>query len=139
MLLGIVVVVNIVIFGRVMKRLTCGRKTTSSARNKQEKREETSQRVQNAIAITILMGLTWVFGLLSIVHEDSSIAFQYLFCFVNSIQGLAIFVMFCVRQPDVRKEWISCCKLCGKEGNVAQSPGDTRQKTTATTISSSEF
>ena len=94
-----------------MHRLTRGRMTTSSTRNE---REETWKRVHNAIAITSLLGLTWVFGLLSLIHEDSSFVFQVFFCIFNSLQGVFIFVMFCVRQAEVVaiwKEWISCGKL----------------------------
>ena len=127
-----------------MRRLTCGRKTTSLDRNK---REETLKRVHNAIAITFLLGLTWVFGLLSLIHEDSSLGFQYLFGIFNSLQGVLIFVMFCVRQEEVVamwKEWISCGKDQKSHGkSVSQSSGtvsDSKPKTTpANGITSSEL
>ena len=137
LLLALVVVVNAIIFALVMHRLTYGRKTRSLAR---DKREEMSKRVHNAIAITFLLGLTWAFGLLSLIHEDSSFAFQVLFSIFNSLQGFVIFVMFCVRQSDVVavwREWITNCKSCGKKNqgmDVSQSSGNTgRQKTTQAT------
>ena len=142
LLLALVVAVNTVIFGLVMHRLTCGRMTTSLPRNKQEEREETLKRVQNAIAITFLLGLTWIFGLLSLIHRDSSFAFQVLFCIFNSLQGVVIFIMFCVRQPNVVaiwKEWISWCTPRATKDlrmDVSKSSGcvsDTGRKSTAAT------
>ena len=92
--------------------------TTSITR---DKRDETLKSVQNAIALTFLLGLTWVFGLLALIHEDSSIIFQYFFCIFNSLQGMFIFVMFCVRQKDVVnrwKEWFFCSKFCEKKDRM---------------------
>ena len=145
LILALVVVFNTVIYGLVMHRLTCGRKTTSLGRNKRKK--ETMKRVHNTIAITFLLGLTWVFGLLSLIHEDSSLGFEYLFGIFNSLQGVLIFVMFCVRQEEVVaiwKEWISFGKdQKSHEKYVSQSPGtvsDSKPKTTlANDVTSSEL
>ena len=125
-----------------MHRLTCGRKTTSLTHNQHDKREETLKRVHNAIAITTLMGLTWIFGLLSLIHEDFSLAFQVLFCIFNSLQGVVIFIMFCVRQPEVVtiwKGWISWNTPRGKKGHKmdvsksSECASGTCQKTTSAT------
>ena len=145
LLLALVVVVNTIIFALVMHQLICGRKTTSLAHIKQDNREETLKRVHNAIAITFLLGLTWVFGLLSLIHEDSSLTFQVLFCIFNSLQGFVIFVMFCVRQPGVIavwKEWISYCQSCGQKDlrmDVFKSSSNTVRKTSATHVASSKL
>ena len=135
--LAIVVVINTIIFGLIMHRLTCGRKTKRLSRNK---REETLKRVQNAISISLLLGLTWVFGLLSL-FPNSSLVLQFLFCIFNSLQGLLIFVMFCVRQEEVVatwKEWISCGKPTRGHGKLEASRSssvnsNTGQKTTSIT------
>ena len=139
MLLALLVAVNTVVFGLVMHRLTCGRKTTSLARNK---REETLKRVQNAIAITFLLGLTWVFGLLSL-FPGSSRVFQFLYCIFNSLQGLLIFVMFCVRQAEVVAIWKNWASCDHRKMDASQSSGfvsDTGRKTsTPTDVASSEM
>ena len=144
LLLALVVVVNTIIFSLVMHRLTCGRTTASLSR---KKREETLKRVHNAIAISLLLGLTWVFGLLSL-FPGSSLVLQFFFCIFNSLQGLLIFVMFCVRQEEVVaiwKEWISCGKPQKGHGkpDVSQSSGinnnTTRKTTSATDVASSEL
>ena len=57
--------------------------------------------MQNAVTISILLGLTWVFGFFAI--SGATFTFQLLFCLSNSLQGLAIFLLFCVRAEDVRR------------------------------------
>ncbi|XP_028411952.1 adhesion G-protein coupled receptor G6-like [Dendronephthya gigantea] len=49
-------------------------------------------KARRGIAITVLLGLTWPFGFLAI--GDFKLAFQYLFCILNTLQGLFIFVFF---------------------------------------------
>lgn len=59
------------------------------------------RRLQNAATISVLVGLTWVFGLLAI--GKAKVYFQLLFTVFNSLQGLAIFLLFCLRADDVRE------------------------------------
>ncbi|XP_077991166.1 adhesion G-protein coupled receptor D1-like [Glandiceps talaboti] len=47
-----------------------------------------------------LLGLTWAFGLLSI--DETTVAFQYIFAILNSLQGLFIFVFHCVMNDEVK-------------------------------------
>ena len=63
--------------------------------------DQISKRLMNALAISVLMGLTWVFGFLAIGR--AKFAFSLLFCVCNSFQGVAVFALFCLRQPDVKK------------------------------------
>ena len=69
---------------------------------------------QNALAISVLLGLTWIFGFLAI--DDATFTFQLLFCLFNAFQGVVVFLMFCLRQEDVRKTlipyftWAKCPK-----------------------------
>ncbi|KAL4236327.1 hypothetical protein ACF0H5_004714 [Mactra antiquata] len=59
--------------------------------------------IQGALAIEVLLGLTWVFGYFYISAEAIPIA--YLFTIFNSLQGLFIFVFHCVLNKKVRKEY----------------------------------
>ncbi|XP_067055563.1 uncharacterized protein [Acropora muricata] len=47
-----------------------------------------------------LLGLTWVFGIMAISKD--TIAFQYLFALLNSLQGLFIFAFHCIGNSEVR-------------------------------------
>ncbi|XP_060579845.1 adhesion G protein-coupled receptor L3-like [Ruditapes philippinarum] len=48
-----------------------------------------------------LMGLTWVFGILSV--NSSMFFLQYLFCIFNTLQGLFIFLFHCVFNRQIRE------------------------------------
>ncbi|XP_038054372.1 uncharacterized protein LOC119726669 isoform X2 [Patiria miniata] len=101
--IGLVLLFNFVIFTLVTRKLTCARKTIGSSSDKSH-RQERLRRLQNAVAISVLLGLTWVFGLLSVI-QAASFAFQVLFAICNSLQGLMIFVLFCARQKEVHQVW----------------------------------
>ncbi|KAK3755021.1 hypothetical protein QZH41_011054, partial [Actinostola sp. cb2023] len=65
-----------------------------------------SKHIKNcwtAMAIMVLLGLTWLFGALAIA--DARIVFEYLFCIFNSLQGFFIFFFHCVRIKEVRNQW----------------------------------
>ena len=74
-------------------------------------RTEHKRQLQRGLSISSLLGLTWIFGALSIFKETEEL-FQYLFVICNSFQGLFIFVFFCLLQPKVRESWTACAKLC---------------------------
>ena len=73
-------------------------------------------KVRIAAGCSILMGLTWVIGLFAVA--DLKFAVQVLFCVFNSLQGFFIFIFYCARNQDVRKEWLSCCG-CSKDKAVS--------------------
>ena len=54
------------------------------------------------VAISVLLGLTWAFGLLS-VFDSSRFVFQVLFSVCNSLQGLFIFLLLVIRPVKVRR------------------------------------
>ncbi|KAH9496025.1 Adhesion G-protein coupled receptor D1 [Bulinus truncatus] len=49
--------------------------------------------------LTPIFGLSWVFGILSMSSEEK--VFQYLFAFLNSLQGLFIFILQCLVRKQV--------------------------------------
>ncbi|XP_072177359.1 adhesion G-protein coupled receptor G2-like [Diadema setosum] len=99
LLVAVLLLVNFVIFALVLKRLTC-RKTVAAHKADQG---ATWRRVQNAVAITVLLGLTWIFGFLAI--GGARFILNILFLLFNSLQGFFVFVMFCLRQKEVRDQW----------------------------------
>ncbi|KAJ8041413.1 Adhesion G-protein coupled receptor G6 [Holothuria leucospilota] len=72
--------------------------------NRTVSRQEIFRRLQNAVAISVLLLVTWVTGFLSI--GAVSWLLNFLFCLVNSFQGCSIFFLFCVRQQEVRSAWM---------------------------------
>ena len=70
---------------------------------------DVGQRLLNAFSVSIIFGITWVFGFLAV--EEARGAFQLLFCIFNSFQGVLIFVLFCYAQRDVRRLLLDrCCR-----------------------------
>ena len=133
--IGIILIFNTVIFSIVIYRITCGRKqvgnTTSGSQNGPKASAEMLRRAQNAVAIGTLLGLTWVFGFLAIGRAQ--LAFNVLFTVFNSLQGVFIFLLFCLRQPDVQKVVRKKCACVvgavfgGKTATGATSEGMTTQ------------
>eukprot|EP00057_Strongylocentrotus_purpuratus_P009649 XP_011664123.1 PREDICTED: G-protein coupled receptor 64-like [Strongylocentrotus purpuratus] len=107
--MSIILLINIVIFILVVRQLL--RSANITGRMKREakiERRETIERVQNAICILLLLGLTWVTGYLLLIPLFSQVA-QPIFVVLNSFQGFFIFLLYCVRKPHIRKKWGLTC------------------------------
>ncbi|XP_071797063.1 uncharacterized protein [Asterias amurensis] len=106
--IALILLHNVITFILVMRSLLQVKEASRS--------EQITKRLQNAVGISALMGLTWCFGFLAI--EGATFAFQLLFCLFNSLQGVVVFVMFCARREEVRAavapylKRICCCRAC---------------------------
>ena len=112
--IGLVLVSNFVIFGLAMQNLTCRKPVTSHQPASTTSNREGWRRILNALAISILLGLTWVFGFLAI--GGARFLFNLLFIVFNSLQGFFVFFLFCLRREEVRRQWLDwwkslCCCL----------------------------
>ncbi len=76
-----------------------------------------ARKLRIATACTVLMGVTWIFGVFAI--GELTLTFQILFTVFNSLQGFFIFLFYCVGKSDLRKELRKCCY-----------PGSPEQRTT---------
>ncbi len=141
--IGLVLLHNIVTFILVMRSLF---KVQEASRSQQ-----INKRLQNAIGISALMGLTWVFGFLAI--DLAEFVFQLIFCIVNSLQGVIIFIMFFVRRKEVRDAVapylmrLNCCRKCRTEsdtqptediGLTSTTGGTTKNTSVINTVSMSD-
>ncbi|KAK0131504.1 Adhesion G protein-coupled receptor L4 [Merluccius polli] len=69
-----------------------------------------------ALALLFVLGATWTFGVLHILHETTLTA--YLFTIANTFQGMFIFIFLCVLSRKVQEEYyrlfknIPCCFEC---------------------------
>ena len=91
------VLYNCIVFVLVMINLGRGSVATPGQRT------TTYQRLRIAATLMVLLGLTWIFGALSV--EGSQRVFEYLFCVFTTLQGFFIFYFHCLRQPEVRQHW----------------------------------
>uniref|UniRef100_T1JBA7 G-protein coupled receptors family 2 profile 2 domain-containing protein n=1 Tax=Strigamia maritima TaxID=126957 RepID=T1JBA7_STRMM len=69
---GIIMIINAVVFILVLRGITCGR--TSNLRSNQSKQQLMKTQLYAAICIFVLLGLTWVFGFLAV--EKVRVTFQ---------------------------------------------------------------
>ncbi|CAA9999974.1 unnamed protein product [Nesidiocoris tenuis] len=99
----------------------CRHANTSIAMKTKEHSRLAKARVwlRSALVLVFLLGLTWLFGLLYLNEE--TVIMAYLFCTLNSLQGMFIFVFHCLRNEKVQKEyrkflrrhvWLSKCLGC---------------------------
>jgi len=86
-----VMLVNLIILIMVMR-------VTSKMLN-EESPSSVRSLAKAFVTLLPILGLTWVFGLLSV--NSSYIVFEYLFAVFNSLQGLLIFLFFCLRNTEV--------------------------------------
>ncbi|XP_033122649.1 adhesion G-protein coupled receptor G6-like [Anneissia japonica] len=102
---------NLVIFILVICVLTCSRSRQITRKNDKSKFATAKEQVSTAIGLSILLGLTWVFGFTAIAKSTSSnlrFSMQLLFCVFNSLQGLFVFLFFSVRPGDFKAFVTSC-------------------------------
>ena len=83
--------------------------------------ERIRQGVKACVVLFPLLGMTWVFGVLSVT--DAGLVFQYIFTIINSLQvfinGFAIrgncggdnFISPMIYFPSVHKHFTSCLSL----------------------------
>ena len=93
----------------------------------------TVKLISNISGICCLLGLTWVFGALTIKNADQ--AFQIAFTVANSLQGFFIFIFFCVLNGDVRSAWVMSlpCK-CRTTKTISNTKEPPKQCTVGLTL-----
>ena len=82
-------------------------------------------QMANITGVAFLFGLTWLFGVLTVVNLNN--AFQILFTLGNSFQGFMIFIFFCLLNSDVRLAWMH--QLFRQQFSHQQKPSKTTQLT----------
>ena len=99
----------------------------------QEKKSKWKQQFLVAITLSILFGLGWGIGLPATQQLQRTIAirdtFAALFVCLTTFQGLFIFIMHCLRSPEIRKEWRRWFQITtGKDISELSTSATSRQK-----------
>ncbi|XP_067046687.1 adhesion G protein-coupled receptor L4-like [Acropora muricata] len=98
--------------------------------------ENLRQAAKACVFLSPLLGMTWVFGILSVTK--ASLVFQYIFTILNSLQGFFIFLLHIIRNADVRVEFRRKKKMWfERRGRVADL--HSKDKWTSKTIRSDLF
>ncbi|XP_071943033.1 uncharacterized protein [Antedon mediterranea] len=100
--IAVILLTNVVVFIMVLHSLSKLGNVAKQA-HKIRKKRKGMYLLQNAVCISVVMGMTWLIGFFAIGSASEIV--QVLFCILNSFQGFFIFVMYCFRSKDIRKFW----------------------------------
>ncbi|XP_073250628.1 adhesion G-protein coupled receptor D1-like [Porites lutea] len=89
--------INAMVFCGVVKEMV----TMPSTRSRKFHAIKTT--VKACIVLFPLLGVTWLFGLLSL--SKAGLVSQYVFTVLNTLQGLLIFLLHCIRNSEIRAVW----------------------------------
>ncbi|XP_052745305.1 latrophilin Cirl isoform X6 [Bicyclus anynana] len=115
--------------------LMCRHSTVSIKAKENSKLYKIRVWLNSSVVLAVLLGLTWTFGLLYL--NEQSVGVAYTFTILNSLQGLFIFIFYCLQNEIFQKEcarlcrrhpWLSCClTLTGTPPTQSSNHVDTRQ------------
>ncbi|XP_023365550.1 adhesion G protein-coupled receptor L4 [Otolemur garnettii] len=109
----LIILVNLLAFGVIIYKVfrhTAGLKPEVSCY------ENIRSCARGALALLFLLGTTWIFGVLHVVHP--SVVTAYLFTVSNAFQGMFIFLFLCVLSRKIQEEYyrlfknVPCCFGC---------------------------
>ena len=69
-----------------------------------KKFQGTFKTLISVVSIMFMFGLQWLFGAFTIA--EASEAFQWLFVIFSTLQGLFLFLYFCILAQDAREQWL---------------------------------
>ncbi|XP_078090898.1 adhesion G protein-coupled receptor E3-like [Mustelus asterias] len=95
------------------------RKQLSGLNTEVSKIKDTRMLTFKAIAQVFILGCTWILGMFHFGKE--TIVMAYLFTIINSFQGAFIFIILCVLNKQVRKEYRKCFGRIRKPGLWSES------------------
>ena len=67
------------------------------------RKRDIKKQTRIAVCCVVLLGIAWIFGLLVSI-DSASLVFQILFCVFNAFQGLAVLMLYTLRNPNVKAE-----------------------------------
>uniref|UniRef100_A0A8C8BU45 Cadherin EGF LAG seven-pass G-type receptor 3 n=1 Tax=Otus sunia TaxID=257818 RepID=A0A8C8BU45_9STRI len=110
---GPITVMNGVMFLLVAK-MSC------SPGQKETKKKSVLMTLRSSFVLLLVISTTWLFGLLAV--NNSVLAFHYLYTVLCSLQGLAVLVLFCVLNEEVREAWkLACLSKKGQSEEATRS------------------
>ena len=93
------------------------------------------------IGLSVLLGVSWIFGLLATAGLPGylRIPFDIVFTVLASLQGVFLFLLYCVRSPECRKLWKNwmLCRFTKRSQSQVSTSGSHRTRSTTATRTSS--
>ncbi|CAF3706849.1 unnamed protein product [Rotaria socialis] len=104
------ILINSLVFSIVAHSLLCGT-TGQQLRSTQMAESQRVSRFLVALSCFVVLGLTWIFGLLAIGPMRD--LFQILFCTFATLTGFFIFLLYIITSKAKRKCWNNAFKTLG--------------------------
>ena len=108
---AVILILNIIAFVLVSRQLIG---VTSPKIKKSSEASAISARLRRIISVMVLLGLTWVIAVFA-VQGTGGVVIQYIFTVLNSLQGLFIFIFYCLFNVEAQKAWKHALPCCGEE------------------------
>ena len=108
--MALILLANIVIFIAVISQVLNMAK---------EERNEAVDPLRIGLSLVVLLGLTWITGYLVLLHHDTA---EVIFIIANALQGLFVFVVYCLRNDDILKKW-GCVRTASDAATSTHSRG----------------
>ncbi|KAM4889428.1 adhesion G-protein coupled receptor G7 [Thomomys bottae] len=91
--IGIFIIITVKVLWKNNQNLTSTKKVSSL------------KKILSTLSIAVVFGLTWSLSYLMLINNDDiRIIFSYIFCLVNTTQGLQIFILYTIRTKIFQKE-----------------------------------
>ncbi|KAJ3598955.1 hypothetical protein NHX12_032918, partial [Muraenolepis orangiensis] len=109
----LIILVNLLAFGVIIYKVF---RHTAVKKPEISHYENIRSCARGAMALLFVLGATWTFAVLHILHETTLTA--YLFTIANTFQGMFIFIFLCVLSRKVQEEYyrlfknVPCCFEC---------------------------
>ena len=117
-----------------MKSIT--KQTPTAAGNNKEESRFNTKKFMIAIVLSVTFGLGWGFGFLATSHDVLPLVliFQAIFTIIVGIQGVFLFVLHGIRNPDVQGLWKNISMAASRKTrrvySLAQSTGTSETRAT---------
>ncbi|XP_008498168.2 adhesion G-protein coupled receptor G7 [Calypte anna] len=98
---ALILLFNIIVFIKISV-CVIWKKNKNLTRNK---KDSFMKKMIGTISIAVVLGITWMIGYLMLIsHEETSLVFSYLFCILNTTQGLQICILYTFRSSIFKKK-----------------------------------
>ena len=107
----VIYVFNWIVFSIIIISIlwnNCHKRSLKGIGHSQKSGMSSLQQFMIALMLSVLFGIGWGIGLLATEELESTVVrdlFSSLFVIVTSFHGMLIFILYCVRSKEARKEW----------------------------------
>jgi hypothetical protein len=128
---GVIYIFNIALFviilGSLIRRPNVQKEAQKAGQLKRLK-----ENFWVSVGLFVLFGVSWVFGMLATAGLPNyiRIGFDVIFTILASLQGLFVFLLYCLKSPECRRLWMDWlhCRFTQASRTTTSSSGHNRRK-----------